>query len=25
MLLLEGGLLKPIERRLFRWKSHTQE
>ena len=25
MLLLEGGLLKPLERRLFRWKSHTQE
>ena len=25
MLLLEGGLLKPLERRLFRWQSHTQE
>ncbi|WP_034944029.1 ABC transporter permease [Erwinia oleae] len=25
MLLLEGGLLKPLERHLFRWKSHTQE
>lgn len=25
MLLLEGGLLKPLERHLFRWKSPTQE
>ncbi|XOV56330.1 ABC transporter permease (plasmid) [Pantoea sp. App145] len=25
MLLLEGGLLKPLERHLFRWKSHTQD
>ncbi|QTF08935.1 ABC transporter permease [Brenneria izadpanahii] len=25
MLLLEGGILKPLERRLFRWKKLTQE
>ncbi|WP_414163986.1 ABC transporter permease [Superficieibacter sp. BNK-5] len=25
MLLLEGGLLKPLERHLFRWKSLTQD
>ncbi|WP_410014674.1 ABC transporter permease [Sodalis sp. C49] len=25
MLLLEGGLLKPLERHLFRWKQRTQE
>lgn len=25
MLLLEGGLLKPLERYLFRWKQRTQE
>lgn len=23
MLLLEGGILKPLERRLFRWKAHA--
>ena len=25
MLLLEGGVLKPLERHLFRWKSSTQD
>lgn len=25
MLLLEGGILKPLERRLFRWKKLTRE
>lgn len=25
MLLLEGGLLKPLERHLFRWKQRTQD
>jgi NitT/TauT family transport system permease protein len=23
MLLLEAGVLKPLERRLFRWKTHS--